>query len=374
MSLEVSWFSRHKIKILAIVIAAIVTGSIVGSVLWITTQQTTKTTLYCYHAGSLTEPYAAYAAMWTTLYPAYSVFNDPYGSSTAIKQCTENGKPTDLIGSADFLLIISMMMEEPVPGQTYNYSDWYIITSKNEMAIAYDETKSPPYLAELKAGTKKWYEVMNGTDVIIGRADPYQDPCGYRTLMTWGLADDYIYGVLQNNWTANTINQSFFNKDPLVGYTGTGANIVKGKEVDLISTLQAGEIDYLFIYRSVALQQGLSYIALDPHMALNDSSLKAFYNNVTVHRISPLLKNSTTGEYLSTKDATASPIVYGLTIPNVAPNEAAAIQYVKFMLQSPGVWTENYQSPVWPYLTNNVSLLPEALQTYCENDPNYPYS
>ena len=63
MSLEISWFSRHKVKILAIVIAAIVTGSIVGIVVWVTTQQTTKTTLYCYHAGSLTEPYADYAAM-----------------------------------------------------------------------------------------------------------------------------------------------------------------------------------------------------------------------------------------------------------------------------------------------------------------------
>ncbi|NHI93530.1 MAG: extracellular solute-binding protein [Candidatus Lokiarchaeota archaeon] len=365
MSLDISWFSRHKIKLLAIVIIAIVTGSIVGIVLWVTTQQTTKTTLYCYHAGSLTEPYAAYAAMWTSLNPTYSVFNDPYGSSTAIKQCTENEKPTDLIGSADFLLIISMMMEKQVTGQSYNYSDWYIITSKNEMAIAYKAANTPPYLTELLAGTKKWYEVMNGTDVIIGRADPYQDPCGYRTLMTWGLADDYVYGIGEGNWTKNTINQSFYNKDPIIGYAGTGANVVKGKEVDLISTLQAGEIDYLFIYKSVALQQGLSYIGLDPHMALNDSSLTTFYRNVTVSRDSPLIPGA------SASDVTASPIVYGLTIPNVAPNEAAAIQYVKFMLSNPGVWIDTFQTPVWPYLTNNVSALPTALQPYCVNDPDY---
>ena len=267
-----------------------------------------------------------------------------------------------------------MMMEEPVPGQSYNYSDWYIITSKNEMAIAYDATNSPPHLSDLTTGASKWYEVLNETDVTIGRADPYQDPCGYRTLMTWGLADEYVYGTLGGNWTANHINQSFFNKDPLLGYTGTGANVVKGKEVDLISTLQAGEIDYLFIYKSVALQQGLSYLALDPHMALNDSSLKGFYDNVTVHRISPLLKNSTTDEYLSTSDATASPIVYGLTIPNVAPHAAAATLYVKYMLSNPGVWIDNYQTPVWPYLTNNVSALPTELQPFCVQDPSYPYS
>jgi len=137
-------------------------------------------------------------------------------------------------------------------------------------------------------------------------------------------------------------------------------------ETDLISTLQAGEIHYPFIYRSVALQHGLEYVALNDYMDLSNASKGDFYANVTIERVSTMIP----GQNAGTK--TAKPIVYGLTIPNTAPNPAVAISYVKFMLSTPGVWIDSYQIPVWPYLTNNVSLLPTALQPYCVNDPNYP--
>ncbi|MHA1786394.1 MAG: tungstate ABC transporter substrate-binding protein WtpA [Candidatus Helarchaeota archaeon] len=367
MSLKISWFSRHKIKILAIVLGIVLTGSIIGSIFWITQEQS-KTALYCYHAGSLTVPFATYASMWQTLNPTYIIYNSPHGSATAIRQLTENGKPTDLIGSADYSLIISMMMEVQVPGQNYNYSDWYIITCRNAMVIAYITANSPPWLDNLTRDTspQKWYEILNRTDVTIGRADPYQDPCGYRTLMVWGLADEYQYGLLNNQWDSNIINQSFYDKDPITGHSGEGTNLVKSKETDLISSLQAGEIDYLFIYRSIAKQHGLNYLSLDDHLDLSNESLSDFYANVTVNRKSPIIPGA------QSSDIAAKPIVYGITIPNTAPHPEAAIQYVKFMLGSPGVWIDNYQEPVWPYLTNNVSLLPTQLQPYCINDPNYP--
>lgn len=261
-----------------------------------------------------------------------------------------------------------MMMEVQVPGQSYNYSSWYIKICKNAMAIAYIGAYNPPYLHNLTVEEAdpdhmEWWDVLNQSGVTYGRADPYQDPCGYRTLMVWGLADDYYHGILENDWDNDTINASMWRKDPyIMGYGGADKTVCKSKETDLISTLQGGEINYLFIYRSVALQHGLEYYRFNDYQDLSNASKEDFYANVTVSRISPLIAEQD-------PDVTAKPIVYGITIPNTAPNFNAAVEYVKFILGSPGVWIQNYQIPIWPCLASNVSLLPIGLQDYCVDDP-----
>ncbi|MHA1405510.1 MAG: substrate-binding domain-containing protein [Candidatus Helarchaeota archaeon] len=364
MSLKISWLERHWVKIAAIGIIVAVVGSIIGISSYIFIQSSTKLHFQVFHAGSLTIPFGSYATIWMASHPEYLIDNEAYGSATAIRQITENGRLADLLGSADYTLIKTMMMEVDM-GNGQKYADWYIITSTNSMALAYVEANNPPHLSELKTGTKKWYHVLNGTDVTFGRADPYQDPCGYRTLMVWGLADDYYI-----NNTSNEINGSMFAKDPLVGYGGPGATVVKGKEVDLISSLQAGEIDYLFIYTSVAVQQSLNYLEFDDHLDLSNATLKEFYANCTVHRESPLIPGA------KASDITAAPIEYGITIPNNAPHPVQAIAYVEFILQNPQIWIQNGQDPYSTgasfskYPTNNVALLPSQLQPYCIDNPS----
>jgi len=375
LSLEISFFSRHKYKILAIALSAIVIGSVTGTALWIYTQQTTKTTLYVYHAGSLAEPYGQFASWYTTINPQYAIYNAGFGSSVAISQCTVLGKPTDVIGSADFSLIVSEMMEIPnpeYPGE--NFTEWYIITSKNSMALAYVAENSPPNVANLIDQSIPWYEILSWTNVTFGRADPAQDPCGYRTLMVWGLADDYYSGILGGDWAADNINASLWAKDPVnpsnpstTGYIGSGATVSANFEVELITYLEGGTIDYLFIYESVARQHGLDYYSFNDYLDLSNKSKGNFYANVTIQRWSTMQL----GIYKGT--TTAKAIVYGLTIPKHPEHYDAAVAYVKFMLSTPGVWFDNYQEVVWPYLTNNVNLLPEPLRVFCINDTDYPY-
>lgn len=376
MSLEKSFVRRHKYKILAITLSAIVIGSVTGTILFIFSQQTTTTALYCYHAGSLTEPYDQFATQWATLNPGYVVYNTPFGSSTAIKQLTEFAKPTDLIGSADYTLIQSMMMKQnpDVSGAQVaigqNWTDWYIITSRNSMAIAYIAANNPPFLSEILDSTYTWYNVLTNASVKIGRADPYQDPCGYRTLLTWALADTY-YG------TGGIINASFWAKDVLDASNPTKFNatptenqtLSKGAEVELISSLEAGVIDYLFIYTSVARQHGLEYIDIPDAVDLSNQSKKAVYNIAQVYRWSTM----DPGKITSTPTVNGTAIVYGLTIPNGAPHKEAAEKYVKYMLSSPGVWIDNYQEPIWPYLASNTSALPTILRPYCVNDTDFTW-
>ncbi|NVM54822.1 MAG: tungstate ABC transporter substrate-binding protein WtpA [Candidatus Helarchaeota archaeon] len=358
--LELSFWELHRDKIIALAIIMIIVVS-VGVSLLVIRQQEGKTTLQVFHAGSLTVPFDSFANAYTAINPENLIDNEAYGSASAIRQITEVGRLADLLGSADYTLIYSMMMNVSIPSQGMNYADWYIIFTINEMGIAYVPENNPPYIENLTSGTNKWYEILNETDVTFGRADPWQDPCGYRTLMVWGLADDYYN--LSGTVDPQDINESMYAKDPIMGYEGPGKTKVKAKEVDLIALLEGEEIDYLFIYKSVATQHNLGYLELDDHVDLSNFTLESFYNNVTVHRISPLVP----GERSS--DKTGKTIQYGLTIPNNAPHPEEAIEYVKFILGYPGLLQELGQPPYYPAYASNASKLPAELQPYCIDYP-----
>ena len=361
--LKLGFWELHKTKILAIVLIAIIVGSI-GTVLIVISQQQQKITLQIFHAGSLTEPFSEYAAIYSEVHPNIVIDNEAYGSSEAIRQMTELGRPGDLLGSADYKLIKTMMMNKPIPGVSgVNYSSWYIIFSLNEMIIAYKPANNPPYLNNITSGQTLWYEILNRTDVTFGRADPWQDPCGYRALMVWGLADHFYN--LSKVQDPQDINQSFYNKDTIMGYSGPGHTVIKAKEVDMISSLEAGEIDYLFIYRSVAIQHNFGFIELDDHMNLANITLESYYNQVKVHRISPLVPGQ------KSSDIKAETIQYGLTIPNNAPHPEETIEYVKFILGYPGLLVEMGQPPYYPAYASNLTKIPAALQPYCVA---YPYA
>ncbi|MBD3227396.1 MAG: tungstate ABC transporter substrate-binding protein WtpA [Candidatus Lokiarchaeota archaeon] len=362
MSIEESFWSKYKIPIIAVIIIAIVTGSIIGISVWMVSQET-KTTIQMFHAGSLYVPIEEYQKEYEGIHSDIQIDNEAHGSATAIRQVTELGKGGSVVGSADYSLIYTMMMNETNPDTGEAWADWYVIFAVNQMSLVYIEENSPPHLETILAQNITSWELLASTDVVVGRADPYQDPCGYRTLMVWGLVDDYYYGVLEGNWSKNTINESFYAKDPISGYSGTGKTVVKGKETDLISSLEAGEIDYLFIYSSIAAQHDLEMIEFNDHFNLANGSLNDFYENVTVHRKSPLL-----GE--STSDKTAKAIQYGLTVPNNAPYPDIGVDFVKFIIQRPGVMLELGQPAYYPVYASNMSKIPQELVPYCEQDPN----
>ncbi|NVM29933.1 MAG: tungstate ABC transporter substrate-binding protein WtpA [Candidatus Helarchaeota archaeon] len=359
--LKLSFWELHKNKIYAVALIAII-GVSIGASLWTISQHEGKIKLQVFHAGSLTVPFAEFAAAWMAMHPDYIIDNEGYGSASAIRQITELGRDADLLGSADYTLIYPMMMNVTMPDSGgLQYADWYIIFAMNEMGIAYIPEKDPPYLENLTGGDNKWFEILNRTDVTFGRADPWQDPCGYRTLMVWGLADDHYN--LSGTADPQDINQSMYAKDPIMGYSGPGVTKIRGKEVDLISLLEMGEIDYLFIYKSIAVQHGLGYLELNDYVDLSNFTLDSFYQGVTVHRISPIVIGA------SSPDKTGQTIQYGVTIPNNAPHRENAIEYLKFILGYPGLLQELGQPPYYPAYASNISKLPTELQPYCVDYP-----
>jgi molybdate/tungstate transport system substrate-binding protein len=282
-----------------------------------------------FHAGSLTVPLAQVSEEFNRLYPDVEILPESAGSATTIRKVTELQKECGVIGSADYTLIPQLMFPE--------YADWYIIFATNQMCIAY--TDQSKFADKINGGN--WYQILQRDGVRYGRSDPDQDPCGYRTLMVWQLAEAYyaspgLYAKL---------------------YEAEG-NLVRPKEVDLVALLESGDLDYAFEYSSIAAQHRFNYVALPPEINLSDEAFKDFYATAEVE-----IAGREPGTTITKR---GKPIVYGVTIPSNFPNQELAVAWVDFLLSSEGmaIMEANGQPPVIPAVTNDKGKLPEQLREY----------
>ena len=282
-----------------------------------------------YHAGSLTIPFAQISEEFNKLYPDVEVLTEGAGSATTIRKVTQLQKEGGVIGSADYTLIPQLMFPE--------YADWYIIFATNQMCIAYTDTSQ--FADEIDGDN--WYRILQRQSVRYGRSDPDQDPCGYRTLMLWQLAETH-YGVL-----------GLYHKL----YEAEG-DLMRAKSVDLIALLETGDLDYAFEYSSVAAQHKLNYVVLPPEINLASEEFRDFYATAEVE-----IAGKEPGETITKK---GKPIVYGVTIPSNFPNQRLAVAWVDFLLSSEGmaIMEANGQPPVIPAITNDRGKLPYELRKY----------
>jgi molybdate/tungstate transport system substrate-binding protein len=120
---------------------------------------------------------------------------------------------------------------------------------------------------------------------------------------------------------------------------GTGLIIAATgpKPVDL---LKAGSADYYLGYMNTAVENKVSYIALPPEMDLSNPAMADKYSTVKIKRT---LGTGTTLE-------TGIPIEYGITVPTVAVNPSAGIQFIQLLLSSDGqaILTGNGLPPIVP--------------------------
>ena len=285
--------------------------------------------LQLFHAGSLTIPFAQISEEFSKLYPDVEILAEGAGSQTTIRKVTELHKECGIIGSADYTVIPQLMFPE--------YADWYIIFATNQMCIAY--TDKSKFKDEING--VNWYEILQRDGVRYGRSDPDQDPCGYRTLMVWQLAEAY-YDVPEMY-------------DKL--YEAEG-DLMRPKSVELIALLESGDLDYAFEYSSVAVQHNLNYVVLPPEINLSSEEFKGFYATVQVE-----ISGKEPGSIITKK---GKPIVYGVTIPTNFPRQEIAIAWVEFLLSDRGmaIMEANGQPPIVPAVTNGKSKLPDALKEY----------
>ena len=171
------------------------------------------------------------------------------------------------------------------------------------MVIAFRENSA---MAE-QINKDNWFEILLKKEVAFGRSDPNSDPCGYRSVLVMKLAEKY------------------YNRAGLTAeMTGKEQKYIRPKEVDLLALLEADELDYIFIYRSVSKQHGLKILTLPDQINLSNAKFADFYKTVSLR-----LTGKRPGEFIIRK---AQPIIYGVTIPKNAPNRELAERFLKFLL------------------------------------------
>lgn len=285
-------------------------------------------TLTIFHAGSLSKPLEELARAYSAKHPEVKILREGKGSVETIKKITELKREADIIAVADYELIPKMMIPE--------YAEWAIKFATNRMVIAY--TNKSKYSWEINSNN--WHYILAKSGVEIGRANPDTDPCGYRTLMVLSLAEEYYgnYGlkaeILKNSPPRN----------------------MRDTEIELVSILQLGEIDYLFIYESIAVQYGFKYINLSEEIDLSSEQQAAFYSTAKVD----IRKGS---EVIT---LVGKPIIYGITIPKNSLNSKAAIEFIKFMLSGEGkaILLKNGHKPLDRAIASDINKIPIELKPY----------
>jgi molybdate/tungstate transport system substrate-binding protein len=285
--------------------------------------------LIIFHAGSLSIPFKQISKAFTKKYPNVHIYREAAGSRTCARKITDLGKPCDVMASADYTVIEKLLIPD--------FADWNISFATNEMAIMY----RPDSAFAKEINTTNWPEILLRKGVNYGHSDPNADPCGYRSQLVWQLAEKYynqpgLYEELKKNCPAKNI---------------------RPKETDLMALLESGELDYLFIYRSICEQHRMPFVVLPDEINLKSAALAKYYSQASIK-----ISGKKPGEYITKK---GKPMLYGITICKNGPNREAAVAFVGFLTGPEGraIMKANGQPPLWPVrISGNEKLLPEQLR------------
>ncbi len=288
--------------------------------------------LIIFHAGSLTVPMKELTEAFQAKHTGVAFETEASGSNAAARKISELEREADLMMSADYTVIDKLLIPD--------FADWNVQFARNMMVIAY--TDESLYADEINGDN--WYEILTREGVIYGHSDPDADPCGYRTLLVWQLAEAH-YGV-------PGLNAQLEEHCP--------PENVRPKSVELIALLESGDMDYAWEYRSVAVQHGMKFVELPDEINLSLVEQADFYSQAAVE-----IAGKEPG---TTMTMTGKPIVYGVTIPRNALSPELALEFIQFLLGPEGqaIMAAQGQPPIVPPVAGDVDALPSALRPLVE--------
>ena len=216
------------------------------------------------------------------------------------------------------------------------FADFCIDFCSNEMVIMYrKESKFSDRIT-----SNNWHEILLNESVEFGHSDPNSDPCGYRTMICWQLAEKF--------YQVPRLYQKLLKRRDIKN--------IRPKEVDLLALLETGELDYIFIYRSVAEQHGGLYLTLPREINLQSSEFADHYRSASVE-----ISWSKPGDTVIKR---GTPMIYGITIPKTSRSPQLAARFLEFVLSTEGqqIMQENGQPEIVPALVDNLDALPSSLK------------
>jgi molybdate/tungstate transport system substrate-binding protein len=258
--------------------------------------------LVVFNAGSLAQPFRELLRAFRAQHAQVTPAQENSGSVEAARKITELGKVPDVLAVADYNVIPALL----VPA----HATWYVTFARNAMVLAY----TPGSRAAREVHGANWWRVLLRPGVRTGRSDPALDPNGYRVLMVARLAERHY-------------------REPGLARRLLAAmpeRYMRPKEADLTALLEAGELDYIWTYRSIAETNRLEYVALPRDIDLSDPARAEAYAAVSV-RVPGAKRTSA-----DSVEFRAEPILYALTIPRAAPHPGTAAAFVRFVLSPKG--------------------------------------
>lgn len=252
--------------------------------------------LTIFHAGSLTVPFEKIEKAFEEQYPDVDVQRESGGSTKMARLISEVGKPADIMASADYKVIDSIL----IPA----FADWNVRFASNQLVLCYtDQSRDADQITD-----KNWYEILQKKQVVWGHSDPNLDPCGYRSLMVLQLAEKF--------YNIPGLYQRLIDNRPQEN--------VRPKSVELVNLLKTGHMDYAWEYLSVAIQHELKYITLNDHINLGNYMYDDFYKQAQVK-----VTGKTPDTWVTQQGQSCT---YGLTLLKDAPNPEAAKAFLQFLL------------------------------------------
>lgn len=261
--------------------------------------QDTAGPLLVMNAASVTRPLrAALDTFAAHTHMRYSL--EPGASLEVARRITELGRRPDVIVLADPEVFPELLMPR--------FTSWYTLFGRNRIVLAYtDESRGAREIT-----SSNWRQVIQRSGVEIGRADPNTDPSGYRTLLTFQLAERFYKepGLAQRLLAA------------------APARNVRPRESDQVALLQANALDYIWTYQNLAANAGLRFVKLPDEIDLGEPADSATY---------ALASTRVLGKHQGdTITVRGSPILFAVSAGTHAPHTAAAERFLSFLLSPEG--------------------------------------
>lgn len=255
--------------------------------------------LFILHAGALRKPVEECARLLQQTHPDLEIVLESHGSRACARQVRE-GRVVDVLALADPMLFEEFLVPE--------YVDKYYIFANDQIVLACNQFSR----GSKEIHGQNWFSVLLRENVIFGRSNQNLDPCGYRTLMVWQLAEEYY----RRPGLFVQLDQK------------CRGDFIYPKSYDLAADVLVGKLDYAFVYSCVAKQFGLSYLVLPEKINLSHPAHAAYYSRVTVS-----LPGKNSGEMITIFGA---PIEFAIAIPRNAVNPALAEVFLELILSKQG--------------------------------------
>lgn len=257
-----------------------------------------KEVLKILHAGALRKPMKECVHLFWGDYPHVEVALD-YAGSRACAHAILEGRDVDVVALADPHVFEDMLVPEQV--------DIFFVFATDQMVLAYDEFSQH----SSTISKDNWMDVLLEGQASFARSDHNLDPCGYRTLMVWQLAEK----LYNKPGLFETLNQK------------CGQEYIYPKSIDLGGALLEGKVDYIFEYLSVTKQLGFKYIGFPEKINLSNPTYADYYSQVTV---------TVTGKGGGVSLVRGAPIEFAVAIPKKSSKKEMANHFVKILTSPEG--------------------------------------